>query len=185
MRLPSFLRFVIFALLFGVLSAAGTRAEPMPKAVIAVLDYARLLQASDAAKDIRRQVKFYGDSFRDVVQAEEDRLRKMEAELKRQRSVVSAAAYKERRQNFKSQVIRAQRQGQNFKRDLEKALKLAMTQLQQAVIPVVKKLTEEKGYTIVVDNSQVLFASRALDITEEVMDRLNRKIRTVAVPKPQ
>ncbi len=185
MRLSLFLRFIIFALLFGVLNAAATGAEPMPKAVIAVLDYARILQASDAAKDIRRQVKLYGDSFRDVVQAEEDRLRGIEAELKRQRSVLSPDAYEEMRQDFKSQVITAQRQGQNFKRDLEKALKFATTQLQKAVIPIVKKLTEEKGYTIVVDNSQVLFADGGLDITEEVLDRLNQTLRTVAVPKPQ
>jgi Skp family chaperone for outer membrane proteins len=53
------------------------------------------------------------------------------------------------------------------------------------VIPIVKKLTEEKGYTIVVDKSQVLFAYTSLDISQAVMLELNKSLRTVAVQKPQ
>ena len=185
MRLQTALILFTLAPLFALSGGAGSRAEPMPGAVIAVLDYAQILQRSDAAKDIRRQVKQYRDSFRDTIQIEERRLREMEVELRRQRSVSSPAAYEENRQKFKSQVIAAQRQGQNFKRKLDQALKLAMAKVQRAVISIVKDLTNEKGYTIVVDNSQVLLADRAHDITAEVMARLNQTLRTVAVPKPQ
>lgn len=185
MRLLSALPLLALALLFVVPGGAGTRAEPLPKAAIAVLDYAQILRASGAAKDIRRQVKQYSDSFRDATLTEERRLRQAEAELKRQRSVWSPAAYEESRQIFKRQVIAAQRQGQDFNRNLDRALKSAMAEVQRAVISIVKNLTEEKGYTIVVDNSQVLFADQALDITKEVMDRLNRALRTVTVARPQ
>ena len=183
MRLLFASRLLTLALLLVVPGGAGTWAEPMPKAVIAVLDYARILQESDAAKDIRRQAGQYGDRFRNDIQTEEKRLREMEAELKRQRGVSSLAAFEESSQKFKRQVMAAQRQGQDFKRKLDEALKMA--EVQQAVIPIVRKLTVEKGYTIVVDNSQVLFADRAHDITKEVMDRLNQTLRTVAVAKPQ
>ncbi|NQV61870.1 MAG: OmpH family outer membrane protein [Alphaproteobacteria bacterium] len=185
MRFLTSLSFLALALPFVVLGGTGARAEPMPKAVIAVLDYAKILQASDAAKDIRRQVKQYTESFRDVIQIEEHRLREIEAELKRQRDVSSPEAYEEKRQKFKSQVITAQRQGQDFRRNLDKTLKSATDELQGAIISIVKILTKEKGYTIVVDNSQVLIANSGLDITKEVMDRLNQKLRTVTVSKPQ
>ena len=55
MRLLSALPLLALALLFVVPGGAGTRAEPLPKAAIAVLDYAQILRASGAAKDIRRR----------------------------------------------------------------------------------------------------------------------------------
>ena len=60
-----------------------------------------------------------------------------------------------------------------------------MDQIQGTVIPIVQAMTKAEGYTLVVDKSRVLFASRALDITDKVLLKLNRKLRTVTVPKPQ
>ncbi len=79
----------------------------------------------------------------------------------------------------------AQRRGQGKKTQLDQAIKTAMLQVQQAVIPIVQKLTEINGITLVVDKSQVLVADRAIDITKPVLEKLNETLRTVKVPKPQ
>ena len=165
--------------------AVAQDSKEMPRAVVAVLDYTHILRASDAAKDISRQIKEFRDSFRDEIQADEIRLRQVETELKRQRSVLSPAVFEKRRQEFRNQVIAAQKRGQGHKRQLDRALKLAMDKIKAVVIPIVKELTENKGFTLVVEKSQVLFANRSLDVTDEVMRELNQKLRTVAVPKPQ
>ncbi len=179
---------IAFAIL--LVTAIDSRAfaqdsKALPRAVVAVLDYAHILRTSDAAKDIRRQVDQYRISLRDAIQAEELALRNEEAELKRQRNVLSPEAFANKREQFKKRVMTAQRQGQGQKRQLDQAIKTAMLQVQQAVIPIVKKLTEINGINIVVDKSQVLVADRAIDITKPVLDRLNQNLRTVAVPKPQ
>ncbi len=185
MRFLSALPLWSFILSLVAFHAAGTSAQDMPKAAVATLNYAQILQASDAAKDIRRQVKQYQASFRKEVEAEEHRLRSVEAELKRQSSTVSSEAFEERRQKFKSQVIAAQRRGQDYNRQLDRAVKLAVAEVQRVVIPIVKKLTEERGFNVVVDSSQVLFADRRIDVTAEVMVLLNQALRTVAVAKPK
>ena len=185
MRLLLALFLLVPGMVLVPLGGAVPRAEVMPKAVVAVLDYAQILKTSDAAKDIRRQVQVYRDGFRDAIQDEERRLRQVEAELKRQRSALSPEEFEKQRQEFKGQVIAAQRRAQGFKQQLDRALKSAMNEVQQAVIPIVKKLTEKRGYTIVVDKSQVLFADRALDITNDVIVQLNQTMSTVTVPKPQ
>ena len=172
---------------FGVLTTYGqaVRAEALPKAVVAVLDYAKILRASDAAKDVARQIKQYRNSFRSEIQADEIRLRGVETDLKNQRSVLSPGAFEEQRQSFKSQVLEAQKRGQNRKRQLDRAYKTAMDSIQSSVIPIVEELTAKKGFTLVIDKSQVLFASRALDITGEVLQHLNKNLRTITVPKPK
>jgi len=172
-------------LLFVALEGAGTQAQDMPKAAIATLDYARILQASDAAKDIRRQVKLYQAGFRKKIQTAEHRLRETEAELKRQSKTTSPEAFGKRRQKFKSQVVAVQRWGQGYKRQLERAVKLAAAKVQRAFIPIVKKYMRERGFNVIVDSSLVLFANSRIDITDEVMVLLNQNFSTVAVSKPQ
>lgn len=176
---------ILMALSFTAVNANRAWSEDLPRAVIAVLDYAKILRASDATQDVTRQIRRYRDSFRAEIQADEIRLRGVETDLKRQRSVLSPAAYEQRRQDFKEQVIAAQKRGQKRKRQLDEAMKGAMNQVQGAVIPIVKKLTETKGFTLVVDKSQVLFAKKFMDITDEVMLQLNQQLRTVTVPKPK
>ncbi|MDP6873129.1 MAG: OmpH family outer membrane protein [Alphaproteobacteria bacterium] len=185
MRLLAVLSILLIAVPITALKGGGVRAEEMPAAVVAVLDYERILRASDAAKDVRRQIQQYRTALRDEVQAEEIALRQEETDLKRQRSVLSPEAFAEKREQFKTRVIAAQRKGQGHKQHLDRAYKAAMERVQRAVIPIVKKLTEEKGYTIVVDKSQVLFAYTSLDISQAVMLELNKSLRTVAVQKPQ
>ena len=177
--------FMALVVLLTSVNGTGVRGQDLPKAAVAVLDFGKVMRKSDAAKDIRRQVEQYRVNLRDTVQAEELTLRNEEAELKRQRNVLSPEAFADKRGQFKARVMAAQRRGQGQKRQLDQAIKTAMLQVQQAVIPLVKKLTEINGITIVVDKSQVLVADRAIDITKPVMDKLNQSLRTVMVPKPQ
>ena len=180
----------ILAIAILLMIAVGSRAfaqdsKEMPTAVVAVLDLSHILWASNAAKDVRRQAEEYRVNLRNVVQAEELTLRDEEAELKRQRGVLSPEAFADKRQQFRTRVMAAQRRGQGKKTQLDQAIKTAMLQVQQAVIPIVQKLTEINGITLVVDKSQVLVADRAIDITKPVLDKLNETLRTVKVSNPQ
>lgn len=169
--------------LFGIFQAP--LAQDLPMAVVAVIDYAKILQDADASKDVSMQIQRYRNKFSDEIRADELRLRAIEVKLKRERSRVSTEAFKIRRQDFRSQVLTAQKRGQDRKRQLDRALKNARGHIQKTVIPLVQAMTNKYGYTLVVDKSQVLFASQMLEITDKVLVKLNQNLRTVKVPKPQ
>lgn len=174
-----------FVLLIGSLNGSKAYANGLPMAVVGVLDFAHIMRASDASKDVRRQIDEYRKIYRAEIQADEVRLRQAEADLKRHRGDFSEEAYQAKRQEFRTQVQAAQRRGQGHKRQLDRAANAAMATIQSAVIPIVQKLTVAKGFNIIVDNTQVLFAERALDVTGEVMEELNRVMGAVAVPQPK
>ena len=153
--------------------------------MIAVLDYEFVLRGSVAARDIRRQVEQFQAAYREEASRDEQRLRAEEAELKRQRTVLSPEAFEKKRQKFERRVIAAQRRAQDRKRRLDRSFKTAMAEVQRGVIPIVKQLTQEMGFNLVVDKSQVLFATKALDVTDRVVAELNRRLPSVAVPKPE
>lgn len=159
--------------------------EMLPPAIVAVLDFQLVLRESAAAKDIRRQIEGYRKGYQDEIRKEEEKLRAEEAELKQQRAILSPEAFEERRQRFEQKVMEVQRKVQDRTRALDAAFNEAMDQLQSTLVPIVTDLTRTQRFNIVVEKSQVMFAATDLDITKDVIEALNKKLRTIKVPPPK
>lgn len=172
----------IFAVCLALAGPAA--AADLPKAVVAILDYQYVMRESAAAKDIRQQIQTYRQTYQQGISDDEEALRREEQELKQQRAVLTPEAFDEKRQAFERKVIDMQRQVQDRTRQLDRSFNAAMSQVQDAVVPIVKELTTEMGFNVVVDKSQVLFAKKALDITEQVVAELDKQLPHVEVPKP-
>lgn len=177
-------QFLLSLLLIVFSATAPGRAQGIPKAVVAVLDYQLLMRESAAAQDIRRQIQAYRQSYQSGISAEEDALRQEEQALKQQRTILTPEAFDAKRQAFERKVIDVQRSVQDRTRQLDRAFNTAMGEVQKAVVPIVTELTEEMGFNVVVDKSQVLFAKKALDITTQVMAELDKRVPSVEVPNP-
>jgi Skp family chaperone for outer membrane proteins len=157
----------------------------LPPAVVAVLDFQLVLRESTAARDIREQIEVYRKGYQDEVKKEEEKLRAEEAELKRQRTILSPEAFEDRRRKFEDKVREVQRQVQERTRALDAAFNEAMEQLQATMVPIVTEMTRAGRFNIVVEKSQVMFAQTDLDITAEVIEKLNARLKTIKVPPPK
>lgn len=168
----------------GLLAAPAAAAD-LPPAQIAVLDYQAVLRESLAARQVRRQIDEYRKSFQEEMTREEEQLRGEEQELKRLRATLPAAAFDERRRSFERRVQEAQRRAQNEARSLDRVFNQAMSQVRRQMAPIVADLTKQLGFNLVIDKSQILFAARALDISDEVAAALNDKLPLLEVERPE
>ena len=174
------------ALLFAAgLLAAPAAAADLPPAQIAVLDYQAVIRDSLAAQQVRRQIDDYRRAYQEEMAREEEQLRGEEQELKRLRGTIPAAAFDERRRSFERRVQEAQRRAQDQARTLDRMFNQAMGQLRRQMAPIVAEMTKQLGFNLVVDKSQILFAARALDISEEVAAALNEKLPHIEVARPE
>lgn len=158
----------------------AVRAELAPP-VIAVVDVQYLLQESAAARDIHRQLEAQREIYQNEIAEQEDKLRAAEEELARQRTILSREAFIERRREFEKQVAEVQRQVQSRKRALDQAFNEAMNELRSNLLQVVAEIAQEEGATLVLAKSQVVLVEKSLDLTEEVMESLDRKLPKIAV----
>ena len=152
--------------------------------MIAVLDYQSIVRNSLAGQKVRQQIEGYRATFQKEIAEEERRLKEAEATLQQQRTILSPAAFEDKRREFESNVIEMQRKAQDRSHQLDRALNAAIGKIQEAIIPIVQRLTKEMGFNVVVDKTQVLFARRGLDITERVLQELDRVLPSVDVPNP-
>ena len=177
--------FVLLAFVAASPDSRGqARTQALPAVSIAVLDYQSVLKDAKAAQAIRQQIDGYRERYQDEIEQEERTLRQEEQELKRQRTLLTPEAFDERRQAFERRVIEVQRLAQDRTRSLDRSMNEAMSMLQATVIEIMEELSRKTGVNLVVDKSAVMVAATALDITDQVIEQLDRRLPTVEVPKP-
>ncbi len=157
--------------------------EKLPPAVAAVIDYQRVLREAKAARSIREQIETRRKLYQDQIAKEEQKLNDADKELAKQRAVLSAEAFKDKREEFQKKVAGVQRMVQERRRTLDQTSASALNQVRNAMIEIVSELSAERGFNLVMPSSAVLLFSPKIDLTVEVIKRLDGKLPSVKVPE--
>lgn len=165
-------------------SAQTPPGTPLPPAVIAVVNTQRILAQAKAAVAIRTQIEQMRTQAQTQITRNEEGLRAEEQELARQRSVLAPQAFQDRERAFRGRVGQMQEQVQTLQRDLENAYNNAMVEVRQAMGPIFVEATRARGVNLILDNNQVVFGERSLEITDEIIQRLDAALPSVRVPTP-
>jgi Skp family chaperone for outer membrane proteins len=160
-------------------SQSHAAAQELPTAVAAVIDYQRILREAAAARSIRDQIEARRQVYQEEVSKEEQRLHEADKAFAKQRSVLSAEAFAEKRREFEQEVTEVQRLVQERRRELDRLSAAALDEVKRALIEIVTAMAEERGFNLVLPSSEVLFFARTLDLTEEVLAKLDEKLPDV------
>ena len=154
--------------------------------VIAVVDVQKVMQESNASKGVSKSFESLRDTYQKEISALEDKLRKSEEELRKQQTVLAPDALATKRRDFEKQVADVQKTVQTRKRALENALNEAMAVVHKSMVEVVAEVARERGANLVLARQQFVLVDTQLDVTDTVMERVNKKLPQVAlnVPKP-
>ncbi len=173
---------LLLALPLLSLPACRVKAERMPAAVVAIVDYQRILRDARAAKSIREQIEERRKKYQQEIREQEKALLERERELSRQRSVLSPEAFQKRRRAFEQEASRVQRLVQERRRELDAASAEAYARIRNVIIEIVGGLARDRGFNLVLPSSAVLLFSPKLDLTEDVLRELDRRLPAVEVP---
>jgi outer membrane protein len=157
----------------------GAAAQKLPTTVAAVIDYQRVLRDAAAARSIRQQIEARRKVYQEEISKEEQRLHEADKEFAKQRSVLSPEAFAEKRREFEQDVAEVQRMVQKRRRELDRISAAALNEVKEALIEIVTSIAEERGFNLVLPTSEVLFFSRSLDLTEEVLAKLDARLPQV------
>jgi outer membrane protein len=175
--------FAFFAGIAGPSPAA--RAQQLPTTIAAVIDYQRILKDAAAAKSIREQIETRRKAYQDEINKEEQRLREADQSFAKQRSLLTPEALAEKRRDFEKEVVDVQRMVQERRRALDRASAIALNEVKKALVDIVTGIAEERGFNVVLAASEVLFFASEIDITEEVLAKLDGQLPEVAMPDPE
>jgi outer membrane protein len=171
----------LLALAPGLPAAAATGSR-LPSAVAAVIDYQRILREAKAAQAIRDQVETRRKVYQDQIAKEEQRLHEVDKDLASQRNALDPEAFDTKRQTFERDVAAVQRMAQERRRQLDQVAAVALGEVRAAMIEVVGELAQSRGFNLVLPSSGLLLFSPEIDLTEEVLLRLDQKLPNIKVP---
>ncbi len=154
------------------------------KIPVAVLDVQAILRNAKAVKSIQKQITKFGSSFEKEIEKERAEIRTANQELARQRTILSPDAFAEKRRKFEKRVVEVQRLVQKRQRELDKTRNLAMGVVNKAYTEIVSKVANENNLAVIVRKAQTAFSVKDLDITGEILTRLDKKLPTVKVSEP-
>jgi Skp family chaperone for outer membrane proteins len=173
--------FQLFALLLSILSASFANCAPQFDAKIAIVDVQLILEHSDAVQNIRKSIDLINDNLQQDITIREKELKKYEDELLQKRDHISTDAFDKEVQEFDKKVGEAQKDMKKKKTHLEQVHSEAIGRVHKVTMEIISDLAKKYHFHLVLPSSQVLFANDDLNITQEVIILLNKKLKTVDV----
>ena len=180
MKVP--ILFILSAML--VLQTSFVRAQvssELEPVSLAVVDFRGVLAKSEAARNIRSAVDEKRRELRKYFLEVENSLRDEQKNLSKKRSIVTAEAFEQRARNLKEKAQSAQKLAQTSNQKLKKSFDQAMDKVQKELLRIVAEVAEETGVGVVLFRSAIVIAVKKLDISKEVLQRLNKKLPEVKV----
>lgn len=159
-------------------------AQQKTQFTFAVIQYQQILRNAKATKSIRPQREKLRADFEQAIRDEERKLRAAERELVNQRSILSPEAYAQRRQQLERRAKEAQRKASGKKREIERALAIAMTKVRRNLRKITAAIAKERSVSLVLPGSTVILFERKYDISKEVLKRLDEQLPSVKVIMP-
>ncbi len=155
-------------------AAAPAASAPQPK--IAVVDIQRIMKDSLAAKDLKAQLESQRNQYQADIKTKEDKLKKEEEDLAKQKNVLAKDALTAKQKAFVDDINAVRKDVQEKRVKLDNGYKNALNEIQKVVQDIINDLAKEKGFNLAIPTSQLVFAHKDFDISDEVLNRLNKKL---------
>lgn len=148
---------------------------------IATVNTQDILNKSTAAQSLKVQAEAKVKEFQATLKVKSDALNKEEADLGKQRSVMAQDAFEAKVKAFRSKATDAQKDAQDKKASIDKALGKGFAEIQKTFLDIVSGIAKDKGYKAVVTFNALAYADPSIDISEEVLKQLNAKLPKVSL----
>lgn len=168
---------VLFTAVFVLLSQSVYAAKQGNVAVVNL----KIIENSLAHNDFSDKYKAKEKEYRDEILKLSESLKTKQEENNTLKSKITAEAYEKKNAELRKEEKDAQRFAMEKQYVMEKAKTIFFRQIEKETRAVVQDISKEKGYNIVVPKEQTLFSSDAIDISNEVLERLDKNFPKVDI----
>ncbi|MFN7365100.1 MAG: OmpH family outer membrane protein [Alphaproteobacteria bacterium] len=146
-----------------------------------MVDHDRLMNESVAAQKVRSDIEKKRQAFQAELDQQERLLRQEEEDLTKRERELTEQEFSKRRMEFTKKVSKIHEKVAERRAQLEHAIQEARTQIIDEIADIVAELCEKRGVQAVFPKAAVVYAKSNLDVTEEVLKRLNAQLSEVKI----
>ena len=169
--------------------ATPVLAQQLPPAVIVTVDRQEMIASSAAAKAAQAELKPKGDALqarlgqlRASLQAEEKTLR--DTAPAQGAAPAAVQAWQAKVQEFQGRQQQAEQEIQRRQQEIQVAEQWVVKQINDGAQPIISQIMRERGANIAVDEQVTIQHAAAIDITADVLARLDKALPKVSTTPP-
>lgn len=155
---------------------------------IAVIRMDAIQTDAKALQDLRKQKESYESKLRDELTRDQKALEKEKAEIEKSQDVLSRDALQRRIVDYQNRVTKLQRDLTERAQSVEMSFQKALNEVQTKHLdPIIEGIIAKKNLSLVIDGRFARTGANTenLDITNEVIKALDKKVTSVKMDKPQ
>lgn len=169
----------LFVLAFATAAIAMPHAAKAEATSIGVIDLAKIIETSAAGKDLQAKFKTRKEAVQKEAVAFEKDVQSKEQTLIKDRKSLDEKAFNEKKATFEKDLKKKREDVLSKNVTLEKSKNEALKAIQGKVAQICADIASEKKIEIILDRSSVVIAQQSLDITADVIKKLDDTLKTV------
>ena len=143
------------------------------------IDFKLILNQSDAGKKAQAYLKNKLEKGIKELNNSEKSLREEEKNLIKQKKVISSEEYRNKLDALRKKVSQLQKKRNNLLESVAKDRSKARNQLLKNLNPIISDYMKKNKIRMVLDKKSLLLADENLDITKDILNELNNKLKSI------
>lgn len=169
--------------------ASPAFSQTLPAAVVIVVDLDKIYRDSAAAKAATVDLKSKDDALRARASQLQSSLGGEQQQLAQSRPAQGApaatvTAWETKARDFQARQQQAGQELEKRQSDLQAARQFVLKQINDALQPIITTVMRERGASVAIAKGATLDSSSALDMTNDIMARLDRALPRVSTTPP-
>lgn len=169
--------------------AAPAAAQTLPPAVIVLVDLDQVINNSAAAKAAQPELKAKADTLQARVQQLRTQFQNEGQELQKAQPAQGApaatvTAFQTKVRDLQTRQEQAQQELQRREAEFNASRSYVVKQINDAAQPIISTIMRERGASIVLNEQATLQHAAAVDVTNDVVARLDKALPRVSTTPP-
>ena len=151
---------------------------------IVVVEMSRIAAESAASKSAEPQLKAKFESVQSRAKTLGDQFRNEYETLQKAQPSMAKEAFQTKARELQQRQVTAENEVRGREQDYGRSVQYVRQQILEAVNPIITAVMREKGASLALDRDATLAVASSLDVTTDVMTRLNAALPRVGITPP-
>ena len=176
------IRKILFLVIF--ISTAPTLVmADYPNTSIGVIDLNKILSDADAAKAAASQIEAIAIEIETEIKLSDEEIIEEQNLLIESQSIMAPEAFASKRDEYESKVQKYNNERQSKLMKIDELIAVSRNDVLSAMKPILEEISNEKGITIILEKTSIMLSAEKMDITDEVLKKLNKLLPTIEVSR--
>ena len=173
----------LLILIISIFIIPSTLMADYPNTSIGVIDINKILSDADVAISAAEKIEEIAIEIENEIKSSDEEIIKEQNLLIESQSIMAPEAFEAKRIDYENKVQKYNSERQSKLMKIDELIAVSRNDILNALKPILEEISNEKGITIILEKTSVMLNAEKMDITNEVLKKLNKSLPNINVSR--